>query len=164
MALNERLKYSLDERGIAYQTLDHREVFTAQEVAAAAHVPGRQLAKVVIVRENGSGHVMMVLPASSRLDLTSLRRVTGRRKLSLAREEEFAGLFPDCDPGAMPPFGNLYDMPVYIDACFPHAKDFFFQAGNHREVVRLRYDDYERLVRPTVGEFCLHEREKDIGE
>lgn len=162
MALNERLKRFLDQQGVTYETSSHREVFTAQEVAATSHVSGRQLAKVVVVRENG-GHLMVVLPAACRVDLTALKHVSGKRKLSLATEEEFARLFPDCDVGAMPPFGNLYDMPVYVDACFPRAKDFFFQPGNHREVVRLSYDDYARLVRPTAGEFCLHEREKTIG-
>lgn len=163
MAINDRLKRFLDQQKIEHETLAHREVFTAQEVAATAHVSGRQLAKVVVVRENGRGYLMVVLPAACRVDLTALKGVTGIRKLSLAPEAEFVRLFPDCDAGAMPPFGNLYDMPVYIDACFPHAKDIFFQAGNHREVVRLRYDDYERLVRPMVGEFCLHEREKNIS-
>lgn len=163
MALNEQLKRFLDQQKIAYQTLPHREVFTAQEVAATAHVSGRQLAKVVVVRENGRGYLMVVLPAACRVDLTALKNVTGMRKLSLAPEEEFVRLFPDCDAGAMPPFGSLYDMPVYMDACFPRAKDIFFQGGNHREVVQLSYQDYERLVRPTVGEFCLHAREKDIG-
>jgi len=164
MAVNERLKWFLDQQKIAYQTLPHREVFTAQEVAAATHVSGRQLAKVVVVRENDGGHLMVVLPAACRVDLTALKAVTEKRKLSLAPETEFARLFPDCDAGAMPPFGNLYSMPVYIDACFPRAKDIFFQGGNHREVVQLSYQDYERLVRPTVGEFCLHEREKNITE
>lgn len=164
MAINERLKRFLNQQKIAYQTLPHREVFTAQEVAGTAHVSGRQLAKVVVVRENGRGYLMVVLPAACRVDLTALKSVTGTRKLSLAREEEFVRLFPDCDAGAMPPFGNLYDMPVYVDACFPRAKDIFFQGGNHREVVQLSYQDYEGLVRPTVGEFCLHEREKKIGE
>jgi Ala-tRNA(Pro) deacylase len=163
MAINERLKRFLDQQKVEYETLPHREVFTAQEVAATSHVPGRQLAKVVVVRENGVGYLMLVLPAACRVDLTALRAVTGKRKLSLAPEGEFARLFPDCDAGAMPPFGALYDMPVYVDACFPSARDIFFQAGNHHEVVRLSYGDYERLVGPTVGEFCLHEREKSIS-
>lgn len=164
MAMNERLQRFLDREGIACECLPHREVFTAQEVAATSHVPGRQVAKVVVVRQGGAGYLMVVLPAACRVDLAALREVTGQRKLSLAREEEFQGLFPDCDAGAMPPFGNLYDMPVYIDRCFSREKDLYFQAGNHREVARLPYADYERLVRPTAGEFCLHEREKGLGE
>jgi len=123
MAINERLKGLLDQQKVEYETLPHREVFTAQEVAATSHVPGRQLAKVVVVREDGGGYLMVVLPAACRVDLPALKTVTGKRKLS----------------------------------------DIFFQAGNHREVVRLAYADYERLVGPTVGEFCLHEREKSIS-
>lgn len=130
MAINERLKRFLDQQKVEYETWPHREVFTAQEVAAASHVPGRQLAKVVVVRADSGGYLMVVLPAACRVDLPALKTVTGKRKL---------------------------------DACFPHAKDIFFQAGNHQEVVRLTYADYERLVGPTVEEFCLHEREKSIS-
>jgi Ala-tRNA(Pro) deacylase len=166
VAINDRLKRLLDEHRTPYETLPHREVFTAQEVAEASHVSGRQLAKVLVVREEGKGgrHLMVVLPAACRLDLTSLREGARTRKLSLVGENELAGLFPDCELGAMPPFGGLYDLPVYIDACFPKAQDFLFQPGNHHEVVRIRYEDYERLVHPVVGEFCLHEREKIVSE
>jgi Ala-tRNA(Pro) deacylase len=163
MALNDRLKHFLAQQKIEYDTLPHREVFTAQEVAAASHVPGRQLAKVVVVR-SAEGHLMVVLPAACRLDLPALKAVVGKGKLSLAPEDEVGRLFPDCDVGAMPPFGNLYNLPVYVDACFPHEKEFVFQAGNHHEVVRMPYQEYERLVNPVVGEFCLHERATAVGE
>jgi Ala-tRNA(Pro) deacylase len=157
MALNDRLKHFLAQQKIEYDTLPHREVFTAQEVAATTHVPGRQLAKVILVREDGKGYLMAVLPASCRLDVSTLTAVSGKRKLSLAGEDEVGRVFPDCEIGAMPPFGNLYDLPVYVDACFPREKELYFQAGNHHEVVRMRYGEYERLVRPVAGEFCLHE-------
>jgi Ala-tRNA(Pro) deacylase len=163
MALNDRLKRFLDEQRVEYEILPHQEAFTAREVAAASHVPGQQLAKVLVVREEGGSYLMVVLPAPCRVDLTALKDVTGTRKLSLAAESELARLFPDCQTGAMPPFGNLYDLPVYIDACFPRAQDFFFQAGNHREVVRIGYREYEQVVRPGAGEFCLHERERGAG-
>lgn len=155
----EKIREALDAGATRYQTLPHREVFTAQEVAAASHVSGRRLAKVLIAREHAGRYFMVVLPAPCRVDLTALRNATGSRRLTLATEGELATLFPDCDTGAMPPFGNLYNLPVYVDACFPRAGDFFFQAGNHQEVVRVSYEDFERLVRPVVGEFCLHERE-----
>jgi Ala-tRNA(Pro) deacylase len=158
MALNDQLKYFLAEQRIAYDVLPHHEVFTAQEVAAASHVPGQQLAKVVLVREGDKGHLMAVLPAACRLDLGALAAVAKTGKLSLAPEEDMARLFPDCEVGAMPPFGNLYGLPVYIDACFPKAKEFFFQAGNHHEVVRMSYPGYQRVAQPIVGEFCFHER------
>jgi Ala-tRNA(Pro) deacylase len=162
MGLNERLGRFLDEEKVDYQLLPHREAFTAQEVAQVSHVPGRELAKALVVREDVGHHLMLVLPAACRVDLTALKTAAGARKLSLASEAEFKHLFPDCETGAMPPFGNLYGLPVYIDACFPRAEPFFFQAGNHHEVVRMAYQDYERLVRPVVGEFCLHAREKNV--
>lgn len=164
MALNERLKRFLDDMHVACETMPHHEAFTAQEVAAEAHVSGRRLAKPLVASENGQGYVMVVLPSACRLDLPALRDLAGRRHLSLAAEADFARLFPDCELGAMPPFGNLYGMPVYLDACFPKAGEIYFQAGNHHEVARLPFETYQRLVSPTVGELCLHEREKRMGE
>jgi Ala-tRNA(Pro) deacylase len=164
MALNERLKRFLEDRHVVCDTMPHHEAFTAQEVAAEAHVAGRRLAKPLVVKENGHGYLMAVLPAACRLDLPALRELAGRRHLSLAAEAEFVRLFPDCDLGAMPPFGNLYDMPVYLDACFPEGGDIYFQAGNHHEVARMPYESYQRLVNPVIGELCLHEREKRMGE
>jgi Ala-tRNA(Pro) deacylase len=162
MAINERLRRFLDQAQVAYEVLPHREAFTAQEVAAAAHVSGRRLAKVLALREQGGGALMVVLPAACRLDLPALQHATGRHRLSLIGEDEMAALFPDCDTGAMPPFGNLYGMPVYVDGCFQLDQDILFQAGNHREVVRMPYAAYARLTRPEVGEYCLHEREKSV--
>jgi len=163
MALIDRLKHFLAEQRIEYDVLPHREVFTSQEVAATSHVTGRQLAKVILVRVDGQGHLMVVLPASCRLDLTALRAVTGQRKLGLAPEDEIARVFPDCEVGAMPPFGHLYNLPVYADVCFPREKEFFFQAGNHHEVVRISYEQFQRLAKPVVGEFCTHAREKALS-
>lgn len=164
MALTERLKRFLDAERVAYATLPHAEVFTAREVAVAAHVGQRQLAKVVAVREEGGAHLMVVLPASCRLDLAALRLAAGRRRLSLVRESEMGRLFPDCETGAMPPFGNLYGLPVLIDACFQRDADIVFPGGTHHEVIRMSYADYVRLASPVAGEFCLHEREKSVAE
>jgi Ala-tRNA(Pro) deacylase len=154
-----RIKRLLDAGGTHYDMLPHREAFTAQEVAETSHVSGRRLAKVLIAKEHDGRYLMVVLPAPCRADLIALRDAAGTRRLSLASEGELAALFPDCDTGAMPPFGNSYNLPVYIDACFARAGDFFFQAGNHQEIVRMPYEDFERLVHPVLGEFCLHERE-----
>ncbi len=162
MALSERLGRCLDEEKVDYQLLPHREAFTAQDVAQASHVPGRELAKALVVREGIGHYLMLVLPAPCRVDLAALKTATGKRKLSLASEAEFRSLFPDCETGSMPPFGNLYGLPVYVDACFPRAEALFFQAGNHHEIVRMAYQEYERLTRPIVGEFCLHAREKSV--
>ena len=106
---------------------------------------------------------MVVLPPACRIDLQAVRHATGRRHLALAAEAELGQLFPDCEMGAMPPFGNLYGMPVYVDGCLKRTGQIFFQAGNHHEVAHLPYGEYERLTTPVVGELCLHEREKDVG-
>jgi len=158
--ITERIRRFLESGGTRCETLPHREGFTAREVAQTSHVPGSRLAKVLIAKEHDGRCLMVVLPAPCRLDLGAVRDAARTRRLSLAAEGELVRLFPDCDTGAMPPFGSLYDMPVYADACFPHEGDFFFQAGNHREIVRISWEDFERLARPVVGEFCLHERKE----
>lgn len=154
--LVERVLRLLEKNGVAFETLPHREAYTAQGVAAAVHVSGWLLAKVLVVRAPGEGPVMVVLPASCRLDLSALGRVLGKPGVSLVPEDQMQSLFPDCEPGAMPPFGQPYGLPVWVDACFPKAGEFAFQAGNHHEVVRMRYAEYERLARPVVAEFCRH--------
>jgi Ala-tRNA(Pro) deacylase len=138
-------------------------VFTAREVAVESHVPERQLAKVLAVEEEGGGHLMVVLPVPCRVDLSALKAATKRHRLSLVHEEDMARLFPDCEVGAMPPFGRLYGMPVYVDACFPLRGEIVFRGGKHREVVRMAYADYVRLAGAVAGEYCLHERDKDVS-
>jgi Ala-tRNA(Pro) deacylase len=154
--LVERARRLLETSGVPYETLPHREAYTAQGVAAAVHVSGWSLAKVLVVRAPGEGPIMVVLPASCRLDLAALARVLGKPSVSLVPEGDMKELFPDCETGAMPPFGNLYGLPVWVDASFPRAGEFAFQAGNHHEVVRMRYSEFERLTRPTVAEFSRH--------
>ena len=154
--LTERARRLLENGGVVFETLPHREAYTAQGVAAAVHVSGWMLAKVLVVRAPGEGSVMVVLPASCRLDPAALARVLGKPSVSLVPESEMKSLFPDCETGAMPPFGQLYGLPVWVDACFPKAGEFAFQAGNHHEVVRMRYAEFERLARPVVAEFCRH--------
>lgn len=130
MALNERLQRFLAEHEIHHEPLPHHEAFTAQEVAEAAHISGRHLAKALLVREEGGGHLLLVvLPAPCRIDLAALRADAGRRKLSLASEEEITRAFPDCEVGAMSPFGHLYGLRVYVDACFPRTEEFIFICG-----------------------------------
>jgi Ala-tRNA(Pro) deacylase len=154
--LVERARRLLETGGAAYETLPHREAFTAQGVASAVHVSGWQLAKVLVVHAPGEEPVMVVLPASCQLDFAALAAVLDKPSVSLVPEEEIQALFPDCETGAMPPFGHLYGMPVYVDKCFPKAGEFTFQAGNHHEVVRMSYAEYERLARPSVADFCRH--------
>jgi Ala-tRNA(Pro) deacylase len=147
----ERLEAYLREHGVRYEITPHAEAYTAQEVAATEHVPGRQFAKVVIVEADGK-HVMLVLPASGRVDLVRVRSALGAKMARLAREDEFANEFPDCEAGAMPPFGNLYGLPVYIDRALVEEPRLVFNACSHRETLALPTDDYRRLAAPAVIE------------
>lgn len=160
----DRLRRFLDDANVQYQTLPHREAFTAQEIAASTHVSGRQLAKSVIVKGESGGFYMAVIPAASRLDLDELARTAGERTVTLANERELQPLFPDCETGAMPPFGGLYGIPVYLDRSLAlgagaeaegpsKVPDIVFEAGNHHEAVRMRFSDYVTLARPTLGVF-----------
>jgi Ala-tRNA(Pro) deacylase len=156
MSLNERLAVFLESHDAAYDIRLHPEEFTSQRVAEAMHVHGRDVAKVVVVRDDAGRVMMAVLPGDRRLDLARLEAATGRTGLALVPEAELAGLFPDCRIGAMPPFGTLYGMPVYLDGCFRGARQIFFQAGSHREAIGMQYDEYERLAQPFVGPACFH--------
>ncbi len=156
MMCKDRLLKLLDDRQVWYEVLPHQQAFTAQDVAHATHVSGKRLAKVVVVREGLRSFFLCVLPAHDHLDFTILKRKTGRKDLGLASEDELARLFPDCDPGTTPPFGGLYGLPVYLDACFRGEDDIYFQAGNHHEVLRMRTVDYERVAGPAAGVFCMH--------
>ena len=156
MAISERLRKELDLQNVGYEVLQHRGAFTAQEVAASTHVPGRLLAKPIVVRETEGHYYMVVVTAPQRVDLAAIHENTGRPKGRLATEQEIAGLFPDCELGAMPPVGRLYGMPTYIDAEFRHHQDIYLQSGNHHEVVRMKFADFEKVAGPFTGEFALH--------
>lgn len=155
MACKERLKKYLKDKGVEFKTMTHPEVYTAQEVAAAQHVPGKQLAKVVVA-EADERLVMLALPASRLVDFKKLKTLLGAKKVRLAKEEDFSSSFPDCEIGAMPPFGNLYDVPVYVDSSLTEGPEIVFRAGTHRDTMKVRYADFERLVKPKVGDFSVH--------
>ncbi len=148
-----KLKEFLDGHGVKYVMISHSRAYTAQEIAASAHVPGKELAKTVMVQLDGE-MAMAVLPASSQIDLRRLGEVTGAADVELATEGQFQGLFPDCELGAMPPFGNLYGMPVYVAEELAVYEEIAFNAGSHTELIRLRYEDFERLVEPKVVRFA----------
>ena len=148
MPLTKLIEF-LDEHDVRYVTIRHSRAFTAQEVAAAAHIRGNELAKTVMVKLDGK-MAMAVVPASYHVDLTLLREVTGGAQVSLAAESEFRDLFPNCETGAMPPFGNLYDMDVFVSEKLAEDKEIAFNAGNHTELIQLAYADFERLVKPKV--------------
>ncbi len=149
MPLN-KLRQFLDSNGVKYVCISHSQAFTAQEVAASAHIPGDELAKTVIVRMDDE-LAMVVLPATRKVDLQSLREATGSDKVALASESEFAEVFGGCEVGAMPPFGNLYDMDVYVDESLRDDETIAFNAGSHTELVQMAYDDFERLVQPKIA-------------
>ncbi|GMV07967.1 MAG: hypothetical protein AMXMBFR53_42420 [Gemmatimonadota bacterium] len=147
----DRLRQYLEENHVKYVTMSHSPAFTAQEIAASAHVPGKELAKTVMVKLDGK-MAMVVLPAPDKVSANRLKELSGAKEVELASEREFADLFPKCEVGAMPPFGNLWDMPTFADSHLREDEYIAFNAGTHTELVRLSYADFERLVRPTVAE------------
>ena len=151
----QRLEMYLRENGVPFEIQHHPTAYTAQEVAASEHVPGKLMAKTVIVFADGKT-VMLVLPATHRVDLQKATAALGAQEVRLAEEREFAAAFPDCDVGAMPPFGNLYDLPVWVDPSLTEDEWFLFRAGSHSDTMSLKYADYERLVQPLVADFSHH--------
>jgi Ala-tRNA(Pro) deacylase len=143
------LRDYLDRHEVAYRVVPHAPAYTASEVAAAAHVTGKHVVKTVMVKLDGK-LAMVALPSPSRIDLEALRETTGARELELAREDEFRDLFPGCETGAMPPFGNLYGVHVYVTDELAREPVIAFNAGTHTELVEMSYADFQRLVRPRV--------------
>lgn len=150
-ACRQRLEEYFIRNDVGFAEQHHPTAFTAQEVAASDHVSGRIVAKVVMVWAEGR-LAMLVVPAPKRVDFAKAAMALGAADLRLAREEEFAELFPDCEPGAMPPFGNLYGVPVYTDRALAENLNLVLQAGTHTETMGIRFDDYERLVRPVLAD------------
>ena len=152
----KKLKAFLDEHKIKFITIAHSIAYTAAETAASAHVSGKDFAKAVMVRLDDA-MVMCVLRSVDKLDLRLLRSRAGAADARLANEEEFQGLFPGVDVGAMPPFGNLYGMAVYVDEALAQSASIAFNAGSHSEVMRLDWADYQRLVKPTIARLSSDE-------
>lgn len=146
------LKKFLNIRDVKYVTIQHSPAYTAQEVASSAHVAGRDFAKTVIVKNNGE-MAMVVLPADRKIVIADLREMLDTPHLMLASEAEFKGLFPDCEPGAMPPFGNLYGLPVFVSLDLAIEPEIAFNAGTHTEVIKMSYTDFAMLVDPKVVDF-----------
>ena len=146
----QKLKDFLDDHGVKYTLISHSPAFTAQEIAESAHIPGKWLAKAVMVKLDGK-MAMAVLPATCRVDLDLLKAAASARMAELASEEEFKYLFRGCAVGAMPPFGNLFGLPVYVADILREDEEIAFNAGTHSELMRLQYRDFERLVKPVVA-------------
>lgn len=147
----KRLKEFLDSRQIKYVTINHSLAYTAQEIAGSAHIPENRLAKTVMVKIDAK-MAMAVLPGSEKVDLGSLKQAAAAKEVELASELEFKDRFPECEIGAMPPFGNLYGMQVFAAKNLP-ADEIAFNAGSHTELIRMSYKDFESLVQPKIADF-----------
>ena len=147
------LKKFLDEHNVKYLTIQHSPAYTAQGTAARMHIHGWELAKTTVLKVDGA-FVMAVLPAPAHVDLDKFKRIVGQSSVALATETEFQGLFAGCDLGAMPPFGNLYGLPVYVDERLAKDPSIVFNAGTHSEAIRMDFADFQRLVQPTIGAFA----------
>jgi len=150
----KKLKEFLDKENIKYVSIFHSVAYTAQEIAASVHVKGKEMAKSVVVKLDGK-MAIAVLPASHQVDFERLKRASGAQGALLATEKEFKDLFPGCDIGAMPPFGNLYGIDVFVSRALTQDKEIAFNAGSHYELIRMTYKDFERLVNPKIGDFSV---------
>lgn len=149
-----KLKKYLDDNNVPYVTITHSQAFTAQQVAASAHIKGKEMAKTVIIKINDK-IAMAVLPATYHVDFHLLKEITGNENVVLAHESEFKEIFEDCELGAMPPFGNLYNMDVYVAQSLTEDVEIAFNAGTHSELIRMGYTDFERLVKPKILKFSV---------
>ena len=154
MAISQRLKAFLDGAKLKYTAAKHPVVYTAQEIAAAQHVPGRRLAKCVLVKTN-HGPVLAVLPAVCLIDFKKLKAVLGTTSVSIGKEADIKQLFPDVEVGAMSPFGNLYGVPVVVDRELSEAGEIVFNAGSHTDTIKMRYQDFAKAAKPKTGAFGL---------
>ncbi len=148
-----KLKELLERENVKYVTVIHSPAYTAQAIAASVHIPGRELAKTVMVKIDGK-MAMAVVPAPYQVDFNLLKKFSGAGEVRLTPEEEFKNLFPDCEIGGMPPFGNLYGMEVFMDESLKEEGEIAFNAGSHYELIKLDYRDFERLVRPKIGKIA----------
>jgi Ala-tRNA(Pro) deacylase len=149
---SSRVKEFLDGNAIKYVCIAHSPAYTARDIATSAHVSVRELAKTVIVFLDDK-LAMAVVPASARVNLARLKEIAGATAINVATEREFRQIFPDCETGAMPPFGNLYSIPVYLDESL-YRDELTFNAGSHRELIQMKFDDFVRLAQPIPGRFA----------
>jgi Ala-tRNA(Pro) deacylase len=151
---SKKLKAFLDENKIKYITIKHSSAYTAQEIAAIAHIPGKDLAKTVIIKIDGK-MAMAVLPASYKVSFDDLKDTLGVKEVRLAYEQEFIDKFPDCEVGAMPPFGNIYGLDVFVADSLADDEEIAFNACNHTELIKMNFSDFERLVKPKRIKFSI---------
>jgi len=152
----KKLKKFLDENNVKYTTISHSKAYTAQQVAHSAHISGKDMAKTVMILIDGK-MAMAVLPATCHINFNMIKEAIGLKAITLASEVEFEDFFPACEVGTMPPFGNLYNMEVYVDQSLAKDHEIAFNAGSHTELVQMAYADFEALVKPYVIEFVTEE-------
>ncbi|MBE0572913.1 MAG: YbaK/EbsC family protein [Ignavibacteriaceae bacterium] len=150
----KKLKSFLDENKVKYISIQHSSAYTAQEIAAIAHIPGKDLAKTVIIKIDGK-MAMAVLPASYKVSFDSLKDILGAKEVRLAYEQEFMDKFPDCEVGAMPPFGNIYGMDVFVAESLAEEDEIAFNACSHTELIKMNFNDFEKLVKPKRIKFSV---------
>jgi Ala-tRNA(Pro) deacylase len=150
MAILKRLKALLDEAKVPYEVYNHALAYTAQEIAAKQHFSGNEMAKVVML-EVDDRLVMGVIRGNDKINLNEVRDSLGARHVRLASEDEFIARFPECEIGAMPPFGNLFGVKVCVDPALAQDESIYFNAGNHVQTVHMKYKDFENLVRPEIA-------------
>ena len=153
MSVSVKLVQFLKDKGVEYEVIPHTVSYTAQETAASVHTPGREVAKSVVVTD-GSEYAMAVVDAPHQVDLKKFAALSGMKKPHLAGEDRLREIFPDCEPGAMPPFGNLYDIKVFVDKALEEDETITFNAGSHFEAIRLKFADFIKLAKPRVGDFA----------
>lgn len=142
----------LEDNEVRFTRIIHSTAYTAQVIAHRAHISGNALAKTIILKSTGGEFVMAVVPANYQIDLDKITDIFGE-KLILATEDEFEQLFPGCETGGMPPFGNLFDLPVYVSETLAKSKDIAFNAGNHKELLQISFSDFNKLVNPHIAAF-----------
>ena len=151
MSVIKKLDELLKKSKVKYEKIAHAETFTSQETAQVEHIPGKEVAKVVMVKADGKD-AMMVLPASYKLDLSKAKAFLKAKEVRLASEQEFVSLFPDCEKGAMPPFGIIYNIPCFADKEIAENEKIVFNAGTHKESIKMSYKDYEKIAQPKLGD------------
>jgi Ala-tRNA(Pro) deacylase len=160
---SNKLKYFLDTNNIRYVVITHSRAFTADAVAALTHISGNEIAKTVMVKVDAK-MTMAIVPASRHVDLNALRKATGAQTVVVVPEPQFADIFPDCEVGAMPPFGTLYGIPVYVDDRLARDPEIAFNAGSHLELIRMTFDDFKRLENPTIASIATRSAHERIEE
>jgi Ala-tRNA(Pro) deacylase len=156
MSVMLKLRQLLEKEHISYQTLEHDPAYTALEIAEAQHLPGHNVVKSVIINADGERWVMCVLSSTHIVDFDKFKKAFSFREVSLANEGQIASLFPNCEVGAMPPFGQLARMPVYMDTNLLENEAIAFNAGTHTDLIRIKLKDYIRLEAPIFGDFSVH--------